>query len=146
MPSYSRKYNAVPAVSRKKWSRNPVYNPAKPLPLYISFTACSVPGGFTKEMPLVAAIAYSNCRRTFTSSNGALPNDIRAPDIAPLIPPVSEVSMILSRHRMLLFRKFSLVPEYMVKLAAQKIWSSKVSTTLDRIPLCLPRDKQVRQA
>ena len=81
--------------------------------------------------------------------------------MAPLIPPVSEVSMILSRHRMLLFRKFSLVPEYMVKLAApeirtfsldmrkarththgQKIWSSKVSTTLDRIPLCLLHDKQ----
>jgi hypothetical protein len=48
----------------QKWSRNPVYNPAKPLPLYISFTACSVPGGFTKEMPLVAAMAYSSCRRT----------------------------------------------------------------------------------
>ena len=41
--------------------------------------------------------------------------------MAPLIPPVSEVSMILSRHKMLLFRKFSLVPEYMVKLAAPKI-------------------------
>jgi hypothetical protein len=86
MPSYSRKYNAVPAVSRtkdertlvgaskqinkkkkenqRKWSRNPVYKPAKPLPLYISFTACIVPGGFTKEMPLVAAMVYSNCRRT----------------------------------------------------------------------------------
>jgi hypothetical protein len=85
--------------------------------------------------------------------------------MAPLIPPVSEVSMILSRHRMLLFRKLSLVPEYMVKLAApeirtfsldmwkvrenthgQKIWSSKESITLDRIPLCLLRDKQGRQA
>ena len=82
MPSYSKKYNAVPAVSRtkdegkgmrerqkkkkdqQKWSRNPVYNPAKPLFPYISFTACKVPGGFTKEMPLVAAMAYSNCRRT----------------------------------------------------------------------------------
>ena len=44
--------------------------------------------------------------------------------MAPLIPPVSEVSMILSRHRMLLFRKFSLVPEYMVKLAAPEIRTS----------------------
>jgi hypothetical protein len=50
----------------------------------------------------------------------ALPNDMRAPDIAPLIPPVSEVSTRLSRHRILLFWKFSLVPEYMVKLAAPR--------------------------
>lgn len=121
---------------------------------YLTFTSSNA-GKHSKEQDTWKKAGYIR----------ALPNDIRAPDMAPLIPPVSEVSMILSRHRMLLFRKFSLVPEYMVKLAApeirtfsldvrkvrahthgQKIWSLKVSTTLDRIPLSLLRDKQVRQA
>jgi len=48
----------------------------------------------------------------------ALPNEINAPDIAPLIPPVSEASMMLLRQRMSWIEKYSLVREYIVKLAA----------------------------
>jgi len=39
--------------------------------------------------PFAAAIEYSSCRRTLTSSNGADPNEMADPANAPLKPNVS---------------------------------------------------------
>lgn len=44
---------------------NPVYKPLRPLARTISRTACPVLGGFTMRTPLLSAMAYSSCRRTW---------------------------------------------------------------------------------
>lgn len=81
-PSYSKKYSAVPEVSRttaslantysqggivhlQKCKRNPVYNPMNPFVRKISRTASSVFGGLPIFNPLAAAMEYSSCRRTW---------------------------------------------------------------------------------